>query len=53
MLINISLNADETEVVLGPDVGLENDQKYMYTVSALNNFGKISSNKNGRRRYLC
>ena len=53
VFINISLNADETKVVLGPNHGLENNQKYTYTVSAMNNFGMMTSNQNERRRYFC
>ena len=53
MVINVSLDPNETdsEVVLGPQDGLEDNQKYMYTVTAINSIGNITSEENGK--HLC
>ena len=41
--INVSLNPNWTEVVLGPQNGLDDNQKYVYTVTAINNIGNTTS----------
>ena len=53
MVINVSLDPNETdsEVVLGPQDGLEDNQKYVYTVTAINSIGNITSEENGK--HLC
>lgn len=47
------MNSNETEIVLSPDDGLEDNQKYTYTVSAINSFGMVTLNQNESRRYFC
>ena len=39
----ISLDSNETEVILGPEIGLETNQKYMYTLTAINAIGNVTS----------
>ena len=53
MVINVSLDFNETdsEIVLGPQDGLEDNQKYMYTVTAISSIGNITSEENGK--HLC
>ena len=41
-----------TEVVLGPQDGLEDNQKYVYTVTAINTIGMTTSNENIVCMYL-
>ena len=45
---NISLDSDETEVILGPEIGLETNQKYMYTLTAINAIGNVTSHQDGK-----
>ena len=49
----ISLDANETEVLLGPQDGLEENQKYVFTVTAVNNIGTITSYQDGDDECLC
>ena len=46
--VNVSLNSNETEVILGPESGLENNQKYMYTLTAVNAIGNVTSHQDGK-----
>ena len=45
MFINISVDANETRVTLGPQDGLEEDQKYLITVTAVNSIGTATSHQ--------
>ena len=45
--VNVSLNPNETEVTLGPEIGLETNQKYMYTLTAINAIGNVTSHQHG------
>ena len=48
VVINVSLESNhcnETEVVLGPQDGLEENQKYVYTVTAINSIGNTTSHE--------
>ena len=47
VFINISLGANETEVTIGPQDGLEENQKYVYTVTAVNIIGTTASHEDG------
>ena len=51
VVINVSLNPNWTEVVLGPQDGLDDNQKYVYTVTAINSIGNTTSEGNGKK--LC
>ena len=51
VLINVSLDSNETEVVLGPQNRLEDNQKYVYTVTAINSIGNTLSEVDGKN--LC
>ena len=53
MFINISLGANETEVMLGPQDGLGEKQKYVFTVTAVNSIGTTSSHQAGDDECLC
>ena len=44
---NTSLDSNETEVVLSPQDGLEDNQKYIYTVTAINSVGMATSHQDG------
>ena len=46
--INTSLDSNETEVILGPDIGLETNQKYLYTLTAINAIGNVTSHQDGK-----
>ena len=48
MVINVSLGSNETEVVLGPQDGLKDNQKYVYNVTAINSVGNTTSEDNIR-----
>ena len=48
MVINVSLDSNETEVVLSPQDGLEDNQKYVYTVTAVNSIRSTTSKGDGR-----
>ena len=41
--INVSLDTNETEVILGNRDELKDDQKYVYRLNAFNSIGKITS----------
>ena len=43
--INLSLDVNETEIVLDPQDGLEDNQKCVYTVTAINSVGTITTDK--------
>ena len=43
MIINLTVDSNETEVVLGPQDGLEDNQKYVYTITAINSIGNSTS----------
>ena len=45
--INISLESNETEVILHPEIGLETNQKYLYTLTAINAIGSVTSHQDG------
>ena len=47
VVINESLDPNETEVVLGPQDGLKDNQKYVYTVTAINSIGMAASHQDG------
>ena len=56
VFINISLGANdhETEVTLDPQDGLEENQKYVYTVTAVNSIGTTTSYQDEKlRKYKC
>ena len=38
--------SNETEVVLGPQDGLEDNQKFVYTITAINSVGNATSQNN-------
>ena len=40
--VNLSLDSNETEVILGPEIGLETKQKYVYTLTAVNAIGNVT-----------
>ena len=44
----ISLDSNETEVILGPEIGLETNQKYLYTLTAFNAIGNVTSHQDGK-----
>ena len=44
----ISLDSNETEVILGPEIGLETNQKYLYTLTAVNAIGNVTSHQDGK-----
>ena len=44
----ISLDYNETEVILGPEIGLETNQKYLYTLTAVNAIGNVTSHRDGK-----
>ena len=48
IVINVSLNPNWTEVVLDPQGGLDDKQKYVYTVTAINNIGNTTSQEDGK-----
>ena len=48
VLANVSLAPNETEVVLGPQDGLEDNQKYVYTVTAINSIGMAVTSRQDR-----
>ena len=43
----ISLDSNETEVILGPEIGLEINQKYLYTLTTVNAIGNVTSHQDG------
>ena len=45
MFINTFLDVNKTEVELDPQDGLEDNQKYTYTVTAINTFGMITTDE--------
>ena len=53
MFINVSLDSNDTGVVLGPQDGLENNQMYVYAVTAINSFGVATSNQDRNICKLC
>ena len=54
MFINISLGANEIEVMLDPQDGFEeNLRKYVYTVTAVNSIGTTTSHQDGDEECLC
>ena len=53
VFINISLGANETEVMLGPQDGPEENQKYAYTVTAVNSIGTTTSHQDENDKYFC
>ena len=44
--INLSLDVNETEIVLDPQDGLEDNQKYVYTITAINSVGTATTDEN-------
>ena len=53
VFINISLGANETEVMLGPQDGLGKKQKYVFTVTAVSSSGTTTSHQAGDDECLC
>ena len=54
MFINISLGANEIEVILDLQDGLEeNLQKYVYTITAVSSIGTTTSHQDGDEECLC
>ena len=49
--VSLNLRLNWTEVVLGPQDGLDDNQKYVYTVTAINSIGNNTSE--GDRKKLC
>ena len=47
------MGANEIEVMLDPQDGLEENQKYMYTVSAVNGIGTTTLHQNGDDKCFC
>ena len=45
--VNVSLDSNETEVVLSPRDLLKNNQKYVYRVTATNSIGMSASHQDG------
>ena len=43
MIINLTVDFNETKLVLGPQDGLEDNQKYVYTITAINSIGISTS----------
>ena len=43
MIINLTTDSNGTELVLGPQDELEDNQKYVYTVTAINSIGVATS----------
>lgn len=43
MIINLTVDSNETEVILGPQDGLEDNQNYVYTITAINSIGNSTS----------
>ena len=53
-IINMSLAADETIALFGIQQGLEDNQKYVFTVTAFNNIGMgTARSTNETDNYLC
>ena len=46
--VNVSLDSNETEAILGPEIGLEINQKYTYTLTAINAIGNVTSHQDGK-----
>ena len=46
----MSLAADETIALFGPQQGLQDNQKYVYTVTAFNNIGLTSTRSKIKQR---
>ena len=53
MFINISLSANETKITIGPLDGLEQDQKYLITVTAINSIGATTSHHDESIKCIC
>ena len=51
--VAVSINFTEDYVVLSTQNELEENQKYYYTVAAINSFGTVSSHQDGSRKYFC
>ena len=45
-LINVSVDINETGIVLSPQDGLEDNQKYLYRLSAVNSVGITTTDEN-------
>ena len=50
VFINISLGINETQVILGTRHGLEDNQKYVYIVNAINSIGMTTTDENMLRK---
>ena len=46
-VVIISLDSNETEVILSPEIGLDTNQKYLYTLTAINAIGNVTSHQDG------
>ena len=46
MGIYVLFYSNETEVVLGPQDGLDDNQKFVYTITAINSVGNATSQSN-------
>ena len=53
VFINVSPDSNDTRVMLGPHDGLENNQMYVYAVTAINSFGVATSNQDRNICKLC
>ena len=45
--VSLSLDSNETEVILGPEIGLETNQKYIYALTVVNAIGNVTSYQDG------
>ena len=50
--VNISLNTNETSVILSAQHGVEDNLQYTYTISAFNDVGTSVSHQNGNGKDL-
>ena len=53
VVVDKYMDANQTGVVLGPQDGLEDNHKYVYTVTAVNSIGTASSSEQKNMSYLC
>ena len=45
-MINVLVSSNETDIIVKRQDGLRNNQKYFYTVSAINSFGNATLDQN-------
>ena len=53
MVIDTTLAFNATEVVLGPQNGLKENQKYVYTITAINSIGNVTTDPSVNRNVIC